>query len=94
MILASVLWTAGLLMLMHMFSMMVIHVVPDVRGIHGVGPVAAGVASHGLGDRHATRSLQPFRRLREKLAAVRKGEDRKIAGELSHEVQPSDRQSQ
>ena len=87
-ILASVLWTAGLLMLMHMFSMMVIHVVPDVRGIHGVGPVAAGVLLMVLGIVTLRWSLRPFQRLREKLAAVRKGEDLKVAGNYPTEVQP------
>ena len=33
-ILASVLWTAGMLMLMHMFMMAVMHVFPAIRGTH------------------------------------------------------------
>jgi signal transduction histidine kinase len=87
-ILASVLWTAGLLMLMHMFSMMVIHVIPNVGGIRGVGPVAAGVALMALGVVALRRSLLPFGRLREKLAAARMGKDGKIAGDYPSEVQP------
>ncbi len=87
-ILASVLWTAGLLMLMHMFSMMVIHVIPNVRGIRGVGPVLAGVLLMIFGIVALRRSLLPFQRVREKLTAVRRGEAPQVTGHYPSEVQP------
>ena len=43
MILASVLWTAGLLMLMHMVSLLFVHFFPRMRGAHSV--FAIGVAA-------------------------------------------------
>ena len=33
-IVASVLWTAGLLMVMHMLTLMVVHILPGVRTSH------------------------------------------------------------
>jgi signal transduction histidine kinase len=49
-ILASFLWTLGLLALMHMFSVVVIHVFPRVRTSHAiVGPILAGLGGHGRG---------------------------------------------
>lgn len=87
-IVASVLWTAGLLALMHMFSMMVMHIVPVVRASHAVGPVLFGLALMTAGVLALRRALKPFRSLRERLMAVRTGEDRRIEGSYPNEVQP------
>lgn len=87
-ILASVLWTAGMLMLMHLFVLVVMHVFPVIRGAHSVIAVLVGVALMAGGIVGVRQGLMPFRRLREKLSAVRTGEDRRVAGEYPSEVQP------
>ncbi len=87
-ILASLLWTAGLLVLMHMVSLMVIHVLPGVRTSHSTGPVIAGLVLMAAGLLGLRQGLAPFRRLREKLTAVRVGEDQRVEGVYPAEVQP------
>ena len=87
-ILASLLWTVGLLILMHMVSLMFIHVFPRAFRIHTVAPILAGLvlmAAGLLGLRHG---LAPFRRLRERLMAVRIGKDQRIEGAYPSEIQP------
>jgi signal transduction histidine kinase len=87
-ILASVLWTAGLLLLMHMFSMLVMHAFPDFRRVHAGGAVLVGVGMMIAGVAALIGSLLPFRRLPEKLVSIRMGVQRRIAGEYPSEVQP------
>jgi signal transduction histidine kinase len=89
-ILASVLWTAGLLAVMHMLSLMVMHAFPAIRSTNNyVFPILAGLVLMaagvllGLGQ-----ALTPFRRLRERLLAVRAGADRRVEGAYPSEVQP------
>ncbi len=87
-ILASVLWTGGLLMALHIFSMVAIHHLPRFRpGQLGV-PVSIAIAVMCAGVVVLWFSLKPFRRLRGTLAAVRAGRDRQIAGSYPTEVQP------
>jgi len=87
-ILASLLWTAGLLMLMHMLSILLFRYFPVIRGHDAIVPafVATGIMCAGV--MALRRSLTPFRRLRQKLTAVRKGEDRRVDGVYPNEVQP------
>ncbi len=87
-ILASLLWTAGLLLLMHILSIMLMHVLPRLRGHDATGPVAAGLGLMAAGLWAAHASLTPLRRLREKVMAVRKGQDSRIDGVYPTEVQP------
>ena len=79
-ILASVLWTAGLLALMHMFSLFVIHIFPGMRTVHAWWPVLGGVFLMAAGLFGLRQGLTPFRRLRERLMAVRMGDDRRVEG--------------
>lgn len=87
-ILASVLWTAGLLLLMHMASRMLIHSSSSLSQLRGVPAVLIGLVLMAAGVYGLRHSLLPFRRLREKLLAVRTGEDRRIEGVHPTEVQP------
>ncbi len=87
-IVASVLWTAGLLAVMHMLTLMVVHILPGVRTSHPVGPVLAGLALMTAGLLGLRQALAPFRQLRERLWAVRKGDRRRVEGAYPNEVQP------
>jgi signal transduction histidine kinase len=87
-IVASFLWTAGLLGLMHMFSIMVLHVFPGARTAHPTWPMVSGIVLMAAGLLGLRQSLKPFRRLREKLMAVRLGEGRRVDGVYPSEVQP------
>ena len=87
-ILASLLWTAGLLALMHMLSLFVIHIVPVMRTSYAMWPVLGGLIFMAAGLFALRQGLRPFRRLRERLAAVRKGDDRRVEGVYPSEVQP------
>ena len=87
-ILASILWTGGLLLLMHMFTVLVIHVFPGGRTSHPVGPILVALVLMAAGLLGSRQGLTPFRRLRERLMAVRAGEDRRVEGEYPSEVQP------
>jgi signal transduction histidine kinase len=87
-ILASLLWTAGLLVLMHMVFVLVIHFFPVARGIHNIGPALAGLVLMAGGLLGLRQGLTPFRKLRERLTAVRMGKDRRVEGAYPDEVQP------
>jgi signal transduction histidine kinase len=77
-----------MLMLMHMFVLVVMHVFPVIRGVHSAIAVIVGGVLMAGGIVGVRQGLMPFRRLREKLSAVRAGEDRQVAGEYPSEVQP------
>jgi len=88
-IIASVLWTAGLLALMHMFSMLVVHVLPAAAHFpHALAPILAGIGLMVAGFLTLRRSLTPFRQLHDRLTAVRGGSEQRVAGEYASEVQP------
>jgi signal transduction histidine kinase len=86
--LASLLWTGGLLMLMHMISLMFIHVFPASLRFHTVFPIIVALFLMAAGILGMRQGLTPFRRLREKLTAVRVGEQRRVEGAYPTEVQP------
>jgi len=73
---------------MHIVSVMVIHVAPAAFRFRTVGPVLIGLALMAAGILGLRQGLTPFRRLREKLMAVRKGENRRVEGAYPSEVQP------
>lgn len=87
-IFASILWTAGLLLLMHMLTILLLHAFPGARASHGFWPSLAGLAAMCTGFYGARQSLAPFRRLRARLSSVRCGKDRRVAGMYPTEVQP------
>ena len=86
-ILASVLWTAGLLLLMHLLSLRLMHVLPRFRS-NLTGPVLGAIALMAAGLIVSRQGLQPFRKLREKLTAVRLGSERRVEGAYPSEVRP------
>lgn len=87
-IVASLLWTGGLLMALHIFSMVAIHHLPRFRKDQLSLPVSIAVVVMCAGVVVLWFSLKPFRRLRGKLAAVRVGKEPQIAGSYPSEVQP------
>jgi signal transduction histidine kinase len=86
-ILASLLWTAGLLMFMHMLSLLLIHVFPRFRG-HEVLPLSIAFGLMVAGVLLLRRGLAPFARLRRRLSAVHTGQQRRVEGVYPAEVQP------
>ena len=87
-ILASLLWTAGLLLLMHMLSVLAMHLAPSVFRFHGFVAVLFGLILMLLGLVGARQGLGPFRQLRGHLNAVRSSPGGRVMGEYPSEVQP------
>ena len=87
-IVASVLWTSGLLLLMHMLSAVMMHVFPRTLTFGISLPVAVGVVLMAAGLSGLRSGLSPFRQLRARLSLVRSGHDRRVNGEYPTEVQP------
>jgi signal transduction histidine kinase len=87
-ILASILWTSGLLMLMHLIILMLIRYLPKFSGHRNLLPILASLALMVAGVLVLRRGMVSFRRLRERLTAVRTGEDRRVEGVYPQEVQP------
>jgi signal transduction histidine kinase len=73
---------------MHILSILLIHIFPSVLGFHRSGAVLLGVILMAAGFLGVRQGLRPFRRLRERLTAVRVGEDRRVEGVYPSEVQP------
>ena len=87
-ILASILWTGGLLMCMHMIMLMLVHFMPRPRGVHSFLSAIVALVIMAAGFMAASRTLTPFRRLRERLIAVRVGRQQRIEGQYPTEIQP------
>lgn len=88
-IVASLLWTGGLLSLMHLLSLLVIHTLPGSQGGHAaVVGTALGVVLMLVGFGVAWRSLTPLRGLEEKVVAVTTGHATRVDGTFPAEVQP------
>ena len=87
-IFASVLWTTGLLLLIHMLSILMMHVAPVLMRFHGTRPILTGVVLMIGGLAALGSSLRPFRQLRRQLISVRAGADRQLEGSYPAEVQP------
>jgi signal transduction histidine kinase len=87
-IFASVLWTGGLLMALHVLMMLLIHWMPRFPSRHTTVPflIAGVVMSAGVAV--VWLSMRPFRRLRGVLSAVRDGKVQQVAGAYPTEVQP------
>ena len=87
-ILASILWTAGLLMLMHLLSLHLIHALPSFRRTGTTWPVIIGILAMAAGLLAARYTLQPFRQLNSRLMALRTGGGQRVEGSYPTEVQP------
>ena len=87
-ILASLLWTAGLLGLMHMTFLAVSHTFLGYRGRVSQAMIIAGVGLMTAGLLVLRRSIVPFRHLHETLTTVRMGRERLVGGAYPTEVQP------
>ena len=87
-IVASLLWTSGLLALIHMLALVFMHVFPATRKFGISGPVLGGLILMAAGLYGLRSSLTPFRQLRARLLAVRAGKDLRVRGEYPTEVQP------
>jgi signal transduction histidine kinase len=84
---ASLLWTAGLLALAHFVSLAILRGSPVVLTQHGLSMIFASV-SMAAGFLGVRRGLSPFGSLRTRLAALRAGESRRLEGRYPSEVQP------
>jgi len=87
-LLASLTWTAGLLALMHMLSMMFLHFFPRLVGMHSIMVIGLGLLVMTAGVLVLLGGLAPFRRLRGSLMAVRLGQESRVEGKYPSEVQP------
>lgn len=87
-IVASLLWTSGLLMMMHMLMRALVSVFPNMSGHHMLAFSAAGAAVMGVGLFAALRALAPFRRLRGGITEIRHAQARLIDGAYPTEIQP------
>jgi signal transduction histidine kinase len=87
-ILASILWTSGLLLLMHLLTMLYRHMMPRMRGDHSGIVIPVGIGLMIAGFLIARGSLTPFRQLRHRLNVVRSGRDLKVTGDYPTEIRP------
>ncbi len=85
---ASILWTAGLLALMHMASILVMHVFPGVLRIRAWPAIALGFGLMGAGVFGVRRGLKPISSVRSKLLELRAGRSQRLEGKFPTEIQP------
>jgi signal transduction histidine kinase len=88
-VVASLLGTAGLLLLMHLLSLTLIHTLPSIRG-HDAAVVGtiSGLILMVLGLLVVRASLQPLRELGGREQAIGRGETTRVDGAYPSEVQP------
>jgi signal transduction histidine kinase len=87
-LIGSLLWTAGLLAVGHMLSLMVIHHFPIVIRIDHVVVFTLAAVFMVLGFGQLRSGLSPYERLRGRLTAVRSGEEGRVVGQYPSELQP------
>ena len=87
-LLASVIWTGGLLALAHLLSMAVIRRHTWMMRVDTHMLMLLGVAFALVGFWQVRRGFSPFNELRERLSAVREGSERRVEGSCPSEVQP------
>lgn len=85
---ASVLWTSGLLLGMHMLTILLLYFFPVLRGRHSAMAILAALALMAAGLELVRRTVAPLRNLRERLERVRAGREQNIAGSYPDEVRP------
>jgi len=86
----SILWTLGLLLVAHAISIVLIAHGHKMYVVHHVPPaaIALAVVAMAAGVAYVQRGMSPIRSLRAKLAAVREGREKRIDGGFPNEVQP------
>jgi signal transduction histidine kinase len=88
-LIGSLLWTAGLLMISHIVSLKVFAHVGTVRGPHQVAiAVSIALMAMAIGLSRVRSGMSSVNKMREALARVRGGRDRRLEGEYPSEVQP------
>lgn len=88
-IVASVLWTGGLLALMHLLSLWIMHALPGDGGDDvAIAGTTIGTLLMAGGGVLAWRSLAPLRGLEKEVVAVTRGDASRVAGRYPAEVQP------
>lgn len=87
-IVASLLWTAGLLMLMHLMSMGLFHLFPFIRQVNSPFMIGGGVCLMAVGFRIARGGLGRFAALHDELRNLRSGQQHRINESFPLEVQP------
>ena len=88
-VVGTLLWTVGLLGLAHLFSLFVIRRIFPVRSAHEVGlVVAAAIVLMALGLTQVRSGVSSVNELRDRLARVRDGRDRRLEGTYPSEIQP------
>jgi signal transduction histidine kinase len=87
-LIGSLLWTAGLLAVGHMLSLMVIHHFPILVRIDHVTVFALAAILMALGFAQLRSGLSPYDRLRGRLTAVRNGDEARVEGQYPSELQP------
>ena len=88
-ILGSLLWIFGLLAITTVVAIAFIHRYPHLVGYaHNAALVTFAAVCLFGGLSMVRRGLSPFSELRERLAAVRQGRDRRVEGRYPSEVQP------
>jgi signal transduction histidine kinase len=85
----SLLWMAGLLAITTVIGVTVVHHYPDLIGfVHNSALVVFATICLLGGLSIVRQGLSPFAELRERLAAVHQGKDRRVGGRYPSEVQP------
>ena len=88
-IVGSLLWIFGLLAITTVIAIAFIHRYPHLVGYaHNAALVTFATVCLFGGLSMVRRGLSPFNQLRERLAAVRQGQDRRVEGRYPSEVQP------
>lgn len=88
-ILGSFLWIAGLLAITTAISLAIIHHSPGLVGfVHNSALITFATICVVGGLSLVRRGLSPFNELRQRLAGVRSGHDRRVEGRYPSEVQP------
>lgn len=87
-ILGSLLWTAGLLMVAHMLVLAVIHNAPAVLRMGHSSAVVIALIFMMAGLFGLQSALSPFKKLRSRLSDVRGGRDSRVGGDFPVELQP------
>jgi len=87
-ILGSLLWTVGLLPIVHLIFLVSIPRAPVVMRMNHVGLLMLAVIFMATGLLGLRSGLSPFRKLRSRLSDVRSGRDSRVGGSYPVEVQP------